>query len=148
MAKRKRFKARTFESMGQVFIDPDGRQRRETSANLYESMILSDAWHDLTSKQQVLYMIAKAQYYGKRKPRQDYTEDTFVQGDDCFYLPWRAVNKQYRMYKDTCRSNFVRDMQALVQHGFIVVVMCGKSHRTKNIYKYSDGWRTWKPDLK
>ena len=145
--RRRKFTARSFESMGQVFIDPEGRQRKDTSANIYESMLLSDAWHSLTDRQRSLYLIAKAQYFGKRKPQQDYKEDT-VSGEENFYLPWHAVNSQYRLYRDSCQSNFRKDMQKLVERGFIEVAMSGKAHRTKTIYKYSDKWRTWKPEGK
>ena len=145
MAKRKKFKARTFESRGQVFIDPDGRQRKDTSASIFESMLLSEAWKDLTDKQRVLYLVCKAQYYGHRKPRQDYDEES-MQGDDCFYLSWHQVGKQgnaYQLYSKENSARFYKDMDRLVENGLIEKVMSGKSHKVKSVYRFSDKWRTW-----
>ena len=38
----------------------------DTSANLYMSMLLSDAWRALTAQQQRLYLYCKAQYYAEK----------------------------------------------------------------------------------
>lgn len=61
-------------------MDDCGRMRADTSANIYESMLTSDAFALLTTKQQILYVFCKAQYYGKRKPEKDFPEVEQMQG--------------------------------------------------------------------
>ena len=61
MSRRKTpYQKRPFESIG---------TSNDTSANLYMSMLLSDAWRALTAQQQRLYLYCKSQYYAeKQKP--------------------------------------------------------------------------------
>lgn len=147
MSKRgRKYKAKSFESAGCYL--PSGR--KDSSANIYETMLMSDAWHDLTDKQKALYVVCKSQYYGHRKPRQDYSED-YLQADECFYLQWHSVNQQgeqYRMYSDGNSKRFYRDMQALEAHGFIKKLLSGRSHKIKSVYKFDSKWIEWRPDGK
>ena len=64
--RRKRYMPRFFESTGIT---------NDTSANIYESMLNSAAFQDLTKNQRLLYMYMKAQYYGKRKPGKDFPDE-------------------------------------------------------------------------
>ena len=139
---KKKYAPRAFESLGAKFIDSDGRKRTDTSANIFESMLLSPAWKSLNSKQQVLYLVCKAQFYGKRKPGRDFPDVETFQTDEAFYLNWGSVQK-YGLYKPTMSKNFYADMRALIDRGFIILLSSGKSHHQKNIYRFGARWREW-----
>ena len=148
MARRKqKYKSRRFESRGEKFVDGNGKLRADTSANIYESMLLSDSFRDLSDRQKMLYVVAKSQYYGHKKPEKDYPEIDKFQGTDVFYLNWNAV-KRYGLYRESMHSNFYKDMAVLIEHGFIERLSSGKGNRTKSIYRFSAGWQTWKPEDK
>ena len=103
------------------------------SANIYLDMLTSPAWIDTPKNARLLYIYAKAQFWGvKEHPqnRQDY-----------FYLNKSLVVDIYKLYTNT--SQFRKDINELIKHGFIELVENGKFTRTKNIYKYSDKWKTW-----
>lgn len=145
MGRRKKWSARQFESQGQRFTDPTtGAIRSDTSANIYESMLLSAAYMDLTTRQQQLYTLCKAQFYGHRKPSQDYPDIEQVAGDDCFYLNLGAVTR-YGLYTRNMRGKFYADMKALEQHGFIKTVSSGRATKSKSVYRLVANWKDWKP---
>lgn len=140
--RKKKYVPKAWESKGDSYMDASGKLRADTSANIYESMLTSDAFALLTTKQQILYVFCKAQYYGKRKPERDFPEVEQMHGDDLFYLSWEAA-QQYRLYKPSMDKNFYMDMKALCDHGLIERVASGKSGRKKSVYRFSDRWKTW-----
>lgn len=110
--------------------------RSDVSANIYQSMILSEAWKDLTPRQQSLYLLMKLQYYAQKKhPDNDQTKFTFNQ------LKWRDI---YELYSDANKKAFYKDRDALTNHGLIVCTYSGKSQQRKNEYQYSDQWKQWR----
>lgn len=131
----KKFQCKNFEGGGKKFLDTHKACIPETSANIFESMLRSPAYMRLTDKQRNLYVVCKAQYYGKRKPSKDYGTEIF--DDQCFYLNWEGV-QHYGLYKD--HSHFYRDMSALIAAGFIERVSSGAGKREKSIYRYSSKW--------
>lgn len=139
---RKVFKPRAFESKGVTYTDADGRQRKDTFAMIYESMLTSPAYTDLTHRQRSLYAACKAQYYGTRKPSSDYPTIEEFKGDDKFYMNWQAVQK-YSIYSPTMRKEFYGDMKALAAHGLIRCIASGRSTHRKSVYAYSNEWQTW-----
>lgn len=144
MGKKASYKPKAFETAG--IARRNGKDCKDTSANIFESMTFSEAWKDLTDRQRVLYLVCKLQYYGHRKPRVDYPDAENLRGDDLFYLNWHTVSedgKCYQMYKGKSHSSFYKDMNALIEHGFIDREISGKSHKQKSIYRYSSRWRTW-----
>lgn len=143
MAGRKRkYTPKSFESRGERYIDRNGKVKTDTSANIYESLLMSEAYKDLNIKQKLLYVYCKAQYYGHRKPGKDYKDVPEVAEDECFYLQWRAV-QEYGLYTPTSHSNFYADMKALIDHGFIERVASGKRQRQKTIYRFCSEWQKW-----
>ncbi len=144
--RRSNYKPKNFESLGERYVDANGKIRADTSANLYESLLTSQAFKDLNSKQQVLYVYCKSQYYGHRKPEKDFKDIDEVKGTDRFYLPWKAV-QEYGLYTSTSHSNFYKDMIELERHGLIEKVSSGKSQHTKSIYKFSANWQKWKKEV-
>lgn len=108
---------------------------KTVSANLYASMLQSEAYTSLKPRAKAMYPYIKLQYYGQ-KTIPDHT-------DTEFYFNWAMV-KGYELY--TNPNQFREDMRSLVEHGFIEVTEHGKNTRTKNIYKFSDKWQTWRKD--
>jgi len=140
MPKKNRIKS--FEGYGHQFIASNGIKYHDTFANIYMSMLLSPAFKDLKHRQQMLYIVMKAQYYGKRKPRQDYKD--LYDCDEYFYMNFDAV-QYYGLYTKYMQKEFRKDKQALIDHGFIELVASGAKTHTKSIFKYSDKWQQWEP---
>lgn len=140
MSKRKKYEPAAFES-GKSLLPP---KVAETSANIFRSMMFSEAWHDLTNRQRNLYLTAKAMYYGTRKPEKDYPDIKAFQGDDKLYLNLNEVVK-YGTYTKNMRGELYTDIKALEEHGFLKTISNGKARKIKSVYQYSDGWKEWKP---
>ena len=134
MSKQKiKYKPKKFESTG---ISSD------TSANIYMSMLMSDAWQSLTKNQQILYLYCKAQYYAeKRKPKPKLVELDAEQLSLCFTMNKSKWCTLYNIYSKGNQNGFSKDMSELIDKGFIDLVENGKNTRTKNIYKLSSGWQ-------
>ena len=131
----KKYKCMDFEGGGEKFLDTHKTWIPETSANIFESMLRSPAYMGLTDKQRCLYVICKAQHFGKRKPSKDHGKELF--DERCFYLNWEGV-QHYGLYKD--HAHFYRDMKALIKAGFIERVSSGAGRRQKSVYRYSNKW--------
>ena len=137
MAKTNR--CRDFEGIGDKFVDAHRTFVLDTSANIFESMLRSPAYMALTDRQRCLYVVCKAQYYGKQNPLKEYGEKF---DDQCFFLDWKSM-QHYGLYKQ--HSHFYRDMRALIAAGFIERVFSGARIREKSVYRYSSQWRKgWK----
>lgn len=143
--KKPKWTARPFESKGESFINPaTGKLQKDTSANIYESMLLHPAFTTLKPRQQVLYLVCKAQFYGHRKPKQDFTELEAFQDEKCFYLNLSAVVR-YGNYTRNMRREFYADMKELEKRGFIKTISSGRSTKSKSIYQFSADWKNWNP---
>ena len=127
MSKRRTpYQKRPFESTG---------KSSDTSSNIYMSMLLSPAWMDLTANQQRLYLYCKAQFYAeKQKPDGDPLAFTMNQAK------WAGL---YGLYKRNNAAGFLRDMAALIEHGFVVCKVCGALTRTRSVYQFSSMWQKW-----
>ena len=124
--KKPKYQKKPFESDGST---------SDTSANIYLSMMLSDAWKTLTAKQKVLYLACKSRFYAeKRKPNDDAL---------CFTLNQHVWADTLQLYPKTNARAFYRDLAALIEHGFIICVQSGAATRTKSIYRFSDAWQRY-----
>ena len=137
-SKKPTYKPKGFESKGEHFINQRGKNQADTSANIYESRLQSPAFKSLTSKQKVLYLYCKGQYYGKRKPRKDYEKQGLYQEDTYFYFNWQLA-LDYDLY--TTHSRLYKDLNALIKNGFIEKSKSGQGHKEQNVYKFSDKWQ-------
>ena len=134
------YQPKPFESTGSHFTNPyTDKIQADTSANIYESMLLHPLYQNLLPRQQSLYTVCKAQYYGKRKPSKDFPDVEDFAEPTCFYLNWGLVQR-YGIYSPSMQADFREDMKALIDHGFVDIVASGKAHRTKTVYKLSDRW--------
>lgn len=118
------------------------------------SLLKSTAWKALNKRQQALYNLAFFQRYPaikesrKKDPNPDISPaarwpDYPQIGPDCFYLNFsKAVNNgNYRKYD---RAAFYRDRKALIDKGFIdLVVDAGKMYKEKSVFRMSSRWQDW-----
>ena len=129
--KKTKYTLKTFESTGTT---------SDVSANIYDSMILSEAYRSLSSKQRDLYTHCKLQLYrvaDKNKPdRLDPTQ---------FYFNRYLWKHTYKLYSGG-GGGFYKDMEQLIKKGFIRCLSSGKTARVKSIYQFSDKWRLYGTD--
>lgn len=128
------YKPKLFESTG---------RSNDTSANIYDSMLVSPAFKALTKGQRLLYVYMKKMYYGHRRPiKDDPLSFTFNQ---CKWIKDKKHTNKYGFELYSNKNQFYKDRDALVNHGFIEIVENNKNQRESNIYRFSDKWRTWQP---
>ena len=112
----------------------------DTSANIYMSMLLSPKWHELSKNAQVLYIYCKAQYYAeKKKPQPLNRQLTEQEQQQCFTMNKSKWQGLYKIY--TNERQFYKDMEMLIEYGFIELIENGKHTRTKSIYMLSNKWK-------
>ena len=129
--RRKRYEKKRFESTGSP---------SDTSANIYISMLMSDAWRELSSKQHELYLYCKAQYYGEKSKN---LPAEFRDNPLAFTMNQSKWNGLYGLYSLNNKKYFYQDMDALIERGFIRCLECGSTTRTKSIYEFSDKWHEY-----
>ena len=108
----------------------------DVSANIYLSMLTSPAFMDLSNGQKVLYLYCKSQYYAEKKHPIPEMRESFTMNQS----KWSGL---FKLYKKNNASGFYRDMEALINHGFIICVECGANTRTKSIYAFSPNWQKY-----
>lgn len=109
--------------------------RRQSFSKIYSNMLTSPAWHDLTKPQRVLYIVCRDQ------EMRTHPKAAGITVDDVFYMNKALYVKYYRLYGSGNTRDFLRDMRALVSHGFVTVIE--RNARKKSIYAYSDKWKYW-----
>lgn len=126
MAKRSKYKPKDFES---------SKAGSDCSANIYKSMIESEAFKSLTKNQRLLYVYMKMQYYGvatNKHPKQN---------QEMFYFNKHLWCDKYGLYKNA--NSFEKDRDSLIEKGFIKCVENGNNTRTKSVYQFSSKWRLY-----
>lgn len=130
MARKKPYEPKAFESARQ------GRTKRsEAFASIYHSMLTSPAYMDLTHRQRDLYTYCKLQYYGESPT-----------GSPEFTMNRCKWNERYRLYSEGNSNAFYKDMEALINHGFVDCIFQGGAVKKKNRYRLSDRWRDFGTD--
>lgn len=134
MGKRKKpYAPKLFES---------SKGTKDPYAGIYETMLISPAFLNLTKNQRLLYVYMKAQYYGKRKPKNDFPDIEQFQRDDLFYFNM-ALAEKYGLYSRSNDRQFYADIKAIEQHGFIKTVSNGRSTKSRSIYQFISEWQKW-----
>lgn len=145
--KTKEYRPKPFESksdkVGARFETEQGKTLPNTYTALFLTMLMSPAFRDLSDKNKILYLYCKAQYYGVRKPKQDFPDNPDMQGDDLFYFS-RQTAVDFGWCKKNDTKPLYQGLNILVEHGFIEKVVSGKANHRKSIYRYSDRWQDWK----
>lgn len=132
MARHPKYVPKSFESDG---------NHSDTSANIYMSMLMSESWRKLTKNQRLLYLYCKAQYYAeKRKPKPKVKQLTPDELALCFTMNKNKYINLYGLYTENNHKMFKKDIQALIDNGFILEIENGKYTRTSNIYMFSSNW--------
>ena len=134
------------------FIDRNGKEQTDTTTVLAYSLMISEAFKDLTARQRMLYVYAKGQFYGARsRPKDDFRDIPDFkewQGRKYFYLNHRLVSDIYGLYPKSNHRDLYKDIEALVKHGFIEYhtepKAVNKSNHMRTIYRYSEAWKDWK----
>ena len=129
MSRRRKYLPKTFESTN------ENRKKSEAFASIYSSMMTSEAFISLTARQKTLYLYCKLQYYAE-SPRGE-PEFTMNQGKWC---------GKYQLYAKGNAQAFYKDMEALINHGFVDCIYQGGAMHRKNRYKLSDRWRLYGTD--
>ena len=102
-----------------------------------DSMMDSLAWQSLEPSQMGLYLLFKRKYT-KNKSSDDNKND--------ISFPFSEYSK-IKTYSN--KRTFWRDLDALIEKGFIIIVSPQKFQRKPNIYGFSDNWKNYgKPDFK
>ena len=96
---------------------------------IVDNMQDSKAWQTLEPSQMGLYLLFKRKFTKYR-----------TQDDNCKNISFpHSEYKQIKTYSN--KRVFWRDLDALIDRGFIRVVASGKISRTASIYGFSDMWK-------
>ena len=130
--KKPKYRLKSIESLG---------NSNDTSANLYMSMLTSPAYFKLSNGAVRLYNYCKAQLYAeKRKPVPQIRQLNETQLSYCFTMNKSKWLNLYHIYNSD-NGQFYKDMEQLIELGFVELVESGKTNRSKNIYMLSDKWK-------
>ena len=133
MSRRKTsYRPQPFESM---------KVAKDTSANIYSSMMLSPACKDLTLGQRSLYLHMKQRMYGQTNRTRPAPDDL-----SAFTFPREIWSNLFDLYARNNQSGFFRDRDALIKHGFIICAENGQNRCKASVYRYSDRWQLWTPE--
>ena len=104
----------------------EGTSQHGQFAKITYSMMGSKAWHSLSPSQMGLYILFKAKFRGNNLHNISFP---------------RSEYKEIKTYSN--QRTFYRDLDALIEAGFIIVVSSGKTTRTPNIYGLSEMWKKY-----
>jgi hypothetical protein len=109
----------------------EGKSDHGKFTKICDSMIDSDAWKSLEPSQMGLYLLIKRKFT-KNKTGDDNRQNVS--------FPFSEY-KKIRTYSN--QRTFWRDLDALIEHGFIEVVSSGKPTREPTIYGFSELWKCY-----
>lgn len=116
-------------------------QRRANASRqwnpIYNDLLDSPAFHDLTPSQKVLY------FYCQRETHGDAMRDSGTQDERVFFMNRALRCKTHQLYPLSDTRAFERDMAQLVGHGFVDCLQSGLDTRTKSLYRLSARWCDW-----
>lgn len=131
-----------YESAGKR-VNNKGYYVNDSYARIAVSLLESEAFQSLSSRQKLLLINMRAQRYGSRPPDKDFKEDDphwdTVHDRNAFYYPFSLAAKRMPEYRNNS-SRFFHDIDDLVGKGFIDIAIHGHNTRSKNVYKYSSRW--------
>lgn len=134
MSKKRRYEKKSFESA----------TPKDTSVCIYESMLISDAFMDLSKNQRLLYIYVKKQLWSKNRPPKNKNLELDERcGDEAVYFNLDLAIK-YNLYSKNNKNSFYADLEMLIDHGFLEEIVHGENQFQKSIYKLSPYWRNWK----
>lgn len=141
MAKNKDLKYKPFEAVKFPLGEMQSNgTRKKTGKQCYgtfwSSMAESEKFNSLTKNQRLLYLYCKLQlvYQNRTKDEIEMFGDTFFTFERDKWL------NKYKLYSVQNQNQFYKDMKALIDNGFIILIASGKKNHTKNIYDFSSKW--------
>ena len=102
-------------------------------AAIYNTMITSAAWADLSPQACKLYVAMKAAHFSS-KP-----DDV----QEHFYFCAEQWANVYHLWPRTSEKSFFKFRDELIEHGFIRCVEDNQHRHMMNVYGLSDKWKTW-----
>lgn len=130
-------KRRTFESNVSVNVD--------MFTALYQSMLMSEAYKDLSNRAKNLYTYCRLQEHAMSSSERSKvkTETSIDLTDRRYFTMNKSKLKLYGLYSPNSLSPFYADIASLIRHGFLICVYNGKHDRKKSVYAYSSNWLYW-----
>ena len=101
--------------------DPRGRYTK-----IVNDMMTSPAWASLSTAQMGLYLLLKAKFRGNNR-----LDISFPRSEYCVIAGYKSPKGLYR------------DMDALINKGFVDVVRSGKAGKDATIYGFADRWKEY-----
>ncbi len=123
MAKSRKYSHRDFES----------KTERGKYTKVCNDMMESTAWNALDLRQRGLYLQLKAKYTQKVSNGNIISDNA-----ENISIPKSEATSLYGNLK-----TFRKDMDKLIECGFIKMVQCGWNTRTVNIYGFSERWKEY-----
>lgn len=115
-------------------------QRRAKSSGrfqcLYDDLLDSPAFHDLTARQKILLIYCRREAHGRAMAENGNDER-------CFWMNKSLRCNVHELYKTSDTRAFEHDMASLISHGFVDLVRSGYETRTKSLYRLSGRWNHW-----
>jgi len=105
-------------------------------AQLYYDLLDSDAFHDLTARQKMLYVYSVRESHGRAAAENGADERLF-------YMNKALRSERHHLYATSDKRGFERDMAALIEHGLVDCVISGYKNRERNLYRLSARWHNW-----
>lgn len=115
-----------------------GTDKKEPYAALYVTMLVSNAWVNLSDEAKALYVVLKSQLKDTRNRE--------LQGEDGEKPRFYFNRSKAERLGYTNPNKVKRCIDELIDQGFIKLEQSGWNTRTKSIYSFSDEWQ--KKELK
>lgn len=125
MAKKKAYsKNFAFESHNLI-------NKNHKYTKICDDMMDSKAWEDLPMRARGLYLELKKKFVSKNGGENTNQNDISITFDDRFKKAYGSKNTLFK------------DVDELIENGFIKVIQHGKYARVCNIYGFSDDWKQY-----
>ena len=113
---------------------------------LFSSLMRSAAFKDMRKGARLLLMCCMTEAGGEAS-RDNVDPDSGVYDERLFYMNRQLYSDVYDLYNPSNGAGFRRDMEDLIDHGFVEQVVRGQGRGIKNLYRPSSKWRKWsKPE--
>lgn len=108
---------------------------------LYDSMLESHAWQDLSPQAQALYTYCVRNSHGQAT--RDDAQRTGGRGDVRLFYMSHGDAVGFGLYASSDYRGLPRDVDSLIAHGFVDLIWSGQTSRARNIYRLSSRWKKW-----
>lgn len=126
-------------------------KHNDSYIRISKRLMNSKAWHALTSRQQILYLVCRAQINpGLKKnnaPCHDFPDKEEYKDERVFYMTM-GIAERYEIYKKKAfdKKGFYDGLKKLCELGFIEKIgSVGLVTRMKSVYRLSGKWAKWSP---